>query len=440
MRSVIPDLNETDVEDSPIRDAYRRLTPGSARAHEQAARWIAGGTSRQSSYWKPYPLTIVKGTDSRVWDIDGNCYIDIINNFTALVHGHAYPPVVDAVRDFLPNGHLWAANNVHQTELAELICRRVRSVSAIRFCNSGSEASNLGLKLVRTATGRRKVLMARFGYHGMVPEFESGSMNQCGPDTFVGDFNSAQSFEAVLDEFGQEIAGVFLEPMLGAGGVLVGDSDFFFRVAKATREAGALFVLDEVQTFRLAEGGLQALLDVEPDLTLFGKFIGGGFPAGAVGGNAEVMAVLDPDHLRAYHSGTFNGNPISMLAGALTVRDLTAAKIDHMTNLAIRLKEGLLRAAQQVGLPLAVNQTGSLLNVFLMPEAPPTAWQRTDEDTSRRFHLAALNHGVFFARRGFMVLSTCMTPGLIDEIVDRCRAALEDVAREAPPAAASAHS
>ena len=265
-------------------------------------------------------------------------------------------------------------------------------------------------------------------------------MNQCGPDTFVGDFNSAQSFEAVLDEFGQEIAGVFLEPMLGAGGVLVGDSDFFFRVAKATREAGALFVLDEVQTFRLAEGGLQALLDVEPDLTLFGKFIGGGFPAGAVGGNAEVMAVLDPDHLRAYHSGTFNGNPISMLAGALTVRDLTAAKIDHMTNLAIRLKEGLLRAAQQVGLPLAVNQTGSLLNVFLMPEAPPTAWQRTDEDTSRRFHLAALNHGVFFARRGFMVLSTCMTPGLIDEIVDRCRAALEDVAREAPPAAASAHS
>jgi glutamate-1-semialdehyde 2,1-aminomutase len=362
--------------------------------------------------------------------VDGNSYLDVINNFTALIHGHAYPPVVEALREAVPDGWLWSANNIYQAELAELICRRVGSVGSVRFCNSGSEAAALGLKIARAATGRRKVLMARFGYHGMVPEFEVGSMNIGGPDTVIGDFNDPTSFEAALDRHGQEIAAVFLEPMLGAGGVLVGDRPFFVRVAEATRAAGALFALDEVQTFRLAEGGLQQLLDLEPDLTLFGKFIGGGFPAGAVGGKASLMELFDPDRMRVYHSGTFNGNPASMLAGSITVRDLTAEKIDHIGRLGERLRVGLLAAAKRVGLPFSVNQTGSLLNVFLMDQPPRNAFERTDEDWSRRFHLACLNHGVFFAWRGYLVLSTNMTEQLIDEVVDRCAAAMADVTRE----------
>jgi glutamate-1-semialdehyde 2,1-aminomutase len=300
----------------------------------------------------------------------------------------------------------------------------------VRFVNSGSEASHLGLKLARAATGRSNILMARFGYHGMVPEFESGSMNQPGPSTFVADFNDAEAFEAILAQHGHEIAGVFVEPMLGAGGVLVGDKAFFDRIAMATRAAGALFVLDEVQTFRLAPGGLQGLLGLEPDLTLFGKFIGGGLPAGAVGGKDAVMDLFDPEDLRVYHSGTYNGNPASMAAGAITVRDLTQAKIDHIAALGVRLKAGLLVGAEKAGVPLTVNLTGSLMNTFFMPAAPKSAFGRTDSDFSQRFHIAALNHGVFFAPRGFLVISTNMTEALIDEVIEGCAAAMKDVVAE----------
>jgi glutamate-1-semialdehyde 2,1-aminomutase len=391
---------------------------------------VAGGTSRQTSFWQPYPVALTRGSGSTVWDVDGNEYLDLINNFTALIHGHAYPPVVEAVVRAAPNGWLWSASNEHQAELAELICRRVASVAAIRFCNSGSEAASLGLKLARAATGRRKVLMARFGYHGMVPEFEAGSMNRGGPDTLIGEFNDPAEFERALEREGRDIAAVFLEPMLGAGGVLVGDRAFFDRVAAATRAAGALFALDEVQTFRLAEGGLQERLALSPDLTLFGKFIGGGFPAGAVGGRAEVMELFDPDRMKVYHSGTFNGNPLSMLAGSITVRDLTGPKIDRMAELAGRLKAGLLAAAGRIGLPCSVNQTGSLLNVFLMPRAPRNAFERTDDEASKLFHLAALNHGVFFAWRGYLVLSTNMTEAMIDDAIERCGRAMADVIAE----------
>jgi len=417
---------------SSILSRYHDRTPGSARIDEASRRSIAGGTSRQTSWWSPYPITLVRGEGSLVRDIDGNEYLDLINNFTALIHGHAYPPVVEAVTRALPSGWLWSANNVHQVELAELLCERVGSVSAVRFCNSGSEAAALGLKLARAATGRRKVLMARFGYHGMVADFEAGSMNLGGPDTLIGDFNDAESFEAALGEHGAEIAGVFLEPMLGAGGVLVGGRDFFERVARATRAAGAVFALDEVQTLRLAVGGLQSLLGLDPDLTLFGKFIGGGFPAGAVGGKAEIMALLDPSQLKAYHSGTFNANPISMLAGAITVRDLTAPAIEHLALLGEQLERGLRAAGARLGVPVAVNRTGSLLNLFLMERSPRNVFERTDEERFRRFHLACLNRGLFFAARGYLVLATNMTAELIDEAVARAALAMQDLLEDVP--------
>src|SRR5262245_19976272 len=192
--------------ESAIRSRYLARTAGSARVHEATVRVVAGGTSRQTSFWEPYPIAIVRGQGSTVWDVDGKESLDVINNFTALIHGHAYPPVVEAVSRAVPNGWLWSANNVHQADLAELICRRVASVAAVRFCNSGSEAASLGLKLARAATGRRKVLMARFGYHGMVPEFEVGSMNRSGPDTLIGDFNDVAGFERALERDGKDIA------------------------------------------------------------------------------------------------------------------------------------------------------------------------------------------------------------------------------------------
>lgn len=425
-----PQLNEARLGGSAIQDQYEARTPQSGAAFERAKSVLAGGTSRQTSFWLPYPLTLERGEGAFVFDADGHRYIDLINNFTALIHGHCYPPAQEALARQIKDGVLWSANNHSQSELAEEICGRIASVERVRFCNSGSEASSLGLKIARAATGRSKVLMARFGYHGMVRELEAGTMNAPTEETLVGDFNNIADFEAALAAHGHEIAAVVLEPMLGAGGVLIGDKTFFDRVAAAARRAGALFVLDEVQTFRLHAGGLQTKLALSPDLTLLGKFIGGGLPAGAVGGRAEIMSVFNPEALKAYHSGTFNGNPASMAAGAITVKHLTQAKIDDMDQLGERLRVAMMERARKAGLPLSVNRAGSLLNIFFMESAPKAVWDRTDADTARRFHLAALNQGVMIAPRGFIVLSTIMNDALIDESAERMGAAMHDVAKE----------
>lgn len=418
------------LRDSPAHARYLELTPRSREAFQQTSRFVAGGNSRQTAHWFPYPLTIERGEGCRVVDIDGHSYLDLINNYTSLIHGHAYPPVVEVLRDRVAKSSAWSAGNLDQLDLARQIVERVASVERVRFTNSGTEAANLALQIARAATGRSRLLMARFGYHGVIHEFQVGSFGREGPHTLVAGFNDAASFREQLGRHGRDVAGVFLEPMLGAGGVLRAQPEFLRDVIDATRAAGAIFVLDEVQTFRMATGGLQQLLGVSPDLTMFGKFVGGGLPVGAVGGGEALMRLFDPSRLKVYHSGTFNANPLTMAAGAVTLRDLTAERIEHMERLAQKFKTGLMQSAARVGLPLTVNQLGSLLNVFFMPQAPHTAWERSDQALMTRFHLAALNHGLFFAHRGFFALSTVMTSAVIDEAIDRAAAAMADAAAE----------
>ncbi|MHA1114203.1 MAG: aminotransferase class III-fold pyridoxal phosphate-dependent enzyme, partial [Alphaproteobacteria bacterium] len=205
---------------------YRARTPKSAETHRRAARVMPGGNSRQASYWPPYPITIARAEGVHLWDVDGHHYVDLINNYTALVHGHAYPPVIEAVAAQLRDGTAWAAGNRHQTELAERIANRVPSVERLRFTNTGTEAGNLALTIGRVVTGRRKLLMARYGYHGSLMEFECGSFGEDGPLTHLARFGDLDDFERVLAAHGADIAAVFLEPVLGSGGVIPASRDF----------------------------------------------------------------------------------------------------------------------------------------------------------------------------------------------------------------------
>jgi glutamate-1-semialdehyde 2,1-aminomutase len=356
--------------------------------------------------------------------VDGNEYLDLLYNYTAMVHGYAYPPIVAAVD--IGRGTGWAANNPAMIELAELMVDRVASIDRIRFTNSGSEAALLALTIAREITGRYKVLMARGGYHGSLQEFESGTLGKPGPATFLAEYGDVASFEAVLAEHGSEIAAVFVEPVQGAGGVVRGTSEFLNGLRAAAHRAGALFVLDEVITFRLATGGIQAELGVDPDLTMFGKIIGGGFPVGAVGGKLDLMDVFEPSRLRALHSGTYNANPVTMAAGLVSVRELTAERIARMHALAERLERGLLDAGARAGLAVKVRRVGSLLAVNVSsPDAP------TPDPTPARFHLAALNRGLMFAPRGMMALATVLDEERIDEAIERAAAAMGDVAASA---------
>jgi len=392
---------------------------------------MPGGDTRAAAYHPPYYLTFARGEGPFLHDVDGHRYVDLIGNYTSLVHGNAYPPIIEAAAAQMARGTQWPARNESQVELAELLVARIPSVQRVRFCNSGSEATMLAAYIARTVTGRRKILMARHGYHGSLEEFEFGTHGREGPETLLAPFGDADAFARVLAERGDEIACVILEPVMGSAGVFTPPTGFLAAVAAATRAAGALFIADEVITLRLATGGAQARYGVEPDLTAMGKIIGGGFPVGAVGGRAELLDVMDPRRPRLVHSGTFNGNPVTCAAGVVSVQHLTSDRIGVMGAQAADLLRRLTRAAGRAGLPFSANHEGSLLQLFFSPQAPDANATRTDAALAGAFHLAALNHGVFFAGRGLVALSTVLDDDLVDECGERLEAAMADVAEVA---------
>src|SRR5271163_1886156 len=247
-----------------IEEHYRGATDKSAQLAKRAERVMPGGDTRTTTYYRPYPLTIKRGEGPFLWDVDGNKYVDLLGNYTSLVHGNAYPPVVEAVTRAVRDGSSWGARSEAQVELATLLCERVESVDRVRFCNSGTEAGMLAAHVARRLTGRKLILMARYGYHGSYDDLEVGLAGQDGERTMLADFGEATAFEALLSERGSEIAAVFLEPVLGSAGIVAPPEGFLERVAEATRRAGAMFVVDEVITLRLAEGGSSRFLRLIP--------------------------------------------------------------------------------------------------------------------------------------------------------------------------------
>ena len=412
-----------------IEERYRALTPKSRELGTRAERVMPGGDTRSSAFHRPYPLTLARGEGPYLYDVDGNRYIDLLGNYTSLVHGNAYPPIVAAVEKAFRDGSAWPARAEAQVELAALLCERVASIDSVRYCNSGTEAGMLAVHVARRLTGRKFILMARYGYHGSYEDLEIGLAGHDGERTLMADFGDAVAFEKLLAERGAEIAAVFLEPVLGSAGVVAPPPEFLSRVAAATRRAGALFVIDEVITLRLSTGGAQQLYYVRPDLTMMGKIIGGGLPVGALGGSEEVMSCFDPRNRGAlWHSGTFNGNPVTCAAGIVSVRELTAERIAKMEEQARKFASELKRAAEQAELPFSVRQVGSLLNIFFTSEPPPATVARKDANRIANFHIAALNRGMFFAPRGMIALSTVLTDQVLSEVCERAADAFSDLA------------
>jgi glutamate-1-semialdehyde 2,1-aminomutase len=414
---------------STIEERYWSITAKSAAVAKRAEHVMPGGDTRSVQQYRPYSLTIVRGEGPFLYDADGHRYIDLLGNYTSLVHGNAYPPIVDAIREAAAKGTAWPARSHAQVELAELLCQRVRSIEQVRFCNSGTEAGMLAAHVARRMTGRKLILMARHGYHGSYDDLEVGLAGREGERTILADFGDPNAFEALLSERGKEIAAVFLEPVLGSSGIVIPPPGFLTRVREATRRAGTVLVIDEVITLRLGTGGAQQVFDVQPDLTMMGKIIGGGLPVGALGGAESLMSCLDPRNRGAlWHSGTFNGNPLTCAAGAVSIRELTKERIETMDRQGERLARELKKAATAVELPFSVRQIGSLMNVFFLNDPPPPTITREDAKMIGEFHLAALNHGLFLAPRGMIALSTVISDQLMNEIIQRASQALHDVA------------
>jgi glutamate-1-semialdehyde 2,1-aminomutase len=388
--------------DEGLVRSYRDRTRRSAAAFEAARRVLPGGETRAVTSYPPYPVIIAEGHGPRLTDVDGHIYLDLVNNYTAMVHGSAFAPVTEAVAELLPQGFAFASPHPYQIALAELLAARVGSVQRVRFTNSGTEAALLAARIAARATGRRRLLMFDGAYHGSATLFLPGS-----PDVVRVPWNDADAVAAPLGRPGHGIAAVFAEPFLGAGGVRPAAPGFLAAVAGLARDHDVLFVLDEVQGLRNGFGGEQGRLGLRPDLTLFGKIIGGGFPVGAVGGRADLLeltvAAMTPGYVA--HAGTFNGHLAAAVAGTMTLRHLDAAAIDRLNEAAAWLADQILAGAAAAGVQAEVTRAGSIMNVHLgRPE------QLAD------LHLALLLHGVYTTPRGMINLSTALSPADLDDI------------------------
>ncbi len=418
---------------------YGIRTERSREIVERLERSIPGGNTRSLAFFPPYPLVISYGFGCRIRDADGNEFIDLLNNYTASVHGHALPAINEAMREQAALGTVFAAPGELQAELAERIVGRVASVEKVRFTNSGTEAVMMALRGARAFTGREKIIKAEGGYNGMWEQVPiSRGQDPCRAAMPEGvrelvrmvDYNDVGQLEAAMEEEGDEVAAIILEPVTGTG-VFAGTPEYFAAARRLADEHGALLICDEVITLRLGIGGFQEIMGVRPDLTTMGKIIGGGLPVGAFGGRADVMEVFDPRSPRhLHHSGTFNGNLMTMAAGCVTLDLLTQREIERINALGERLADGLRRLlAESQDLHGVVNNCGSLLHVNFGTGGEVRKYSdlNLDGPVGARFHLAALDEGVYFAPRGFMNTSTAMDEQTIDDALEACSRAMERV-------------
>jgi glutamate-1-semialdehyde 2,1-aminomutase len=447
---------------SAIAESYAARTPRSAKLNAEAKRSMPGGDTRSTAWFPPYPPFARSGAGAYFEDVDGNRYIELLNNYTSLIHGHAHPAVVEAIRAQLAEGACFAAPHENTMRLSQMLCERVGSIERVRFANSGTEAVMMAVRVARAFTGRPLVAKAEGGYHGTWDDVQlsvSPPVDRAGdverpigiPDspgltpgaqssTVLIPYNDIEAARAILEPLADRLAAVIVEPMLGSGGMIPAEQDYLDGLRALTTELGALLILDEVITFRLTTGGMQALYGVTPDLTTIGKIIGGGLAVGAFGGRADVMEVCDPSRPGAIpHYGTFNGNPATMAGGIANLELLTPEECDRINALGDRLRAGINALGADLGLTVSATGVGSMLNIHLQ-ELPLRNHRDVlrSKEAGQLLHLALLNEGVFPARRGLMSTSTPMDESVVDEVLERTRRAVLAVHAERPLPALSA--
>jgi len=434
-----------------ILDRYRKKTPRSAELAETAKQWLAGGETRRASYFTPYPTFMEKGEGCYIYDSDGNKYIDIQINYTSLVHGHAHPKIEEISQQQFKAGVALGSPATSQFRLAEILCNRIPAMERIRFTNSGTEATMFALRTARAFTGKNGILKMDGGYHGghefaqinLFPQVDAkGLPEPTAPpyipqglkeDAYIAPFNDLETVEEILKKNGNKIAAVIMEPCLGAGGQLTAETGYLEGMREITQKFDVLLIFDEVMQFRHHIGGVQAMMNVEPDLTCLGKIIGGGYPIGAFGGRKEVMAVYDVDReptSAVFHSGTFTGNNLSTAAGIKAMEMYDVSAVDRINALGDRLRKGLEDGLLKTGIKGVVTGLGSILGVHFREDRPRNGKEAVlgaiaAGDLYELYHLEMINQGVYAAPRGMFALATVTTEKDVDQIVSAFGKALD---------------
>ncbi len=404
----------------------------SGQLFERSLKVMPGGNTRSVTHYEPYPVAIDYGRGCRLWDVDGNEYIDLLNNYTPLVHGHAHPLITEAIAATAARGTVFPAPTPILVELAERVCARTPCIDQVRFTNSGTEAVMVALRAARAYTGRDELVMPAGGFHGTWEQVALEAVEMPAEDGIVQSnrvprgipesvvnmmhfvrYNDIGHLEELMARHGEKVAAIIMEPILGHT-LQPGDPEFVRAAQRIAEQYGALLVLDEVVTCRLHVGGWSALHGIKPDLTTLGKTIGGGLPVGAIGGKASVMEVFDARRPNAVpHHGTFNGTSLVMAAGCVSLDLLDQAAIDRINANGDRVAAAMAAAVTDIGAEVCVVNAGSLLH------AHSAKW--------RALHRACLEEGLYIAPRGSMNLSTVMEAADLEAALAAWRRALERV-------------
>lgn len=414
-------------------------------AHSEAADLMPGGVNSPVRAFKSVGMTPIfmdSGKGSKITDIYGKQYIDYVLSWGPLILGHAHERVVEKLKEAVEKGTSFGTSTLIENKLAALIRDRIPSIEMVRMANSGTEATMSALRLARGYTGRDIIVKFSGNYHGhsdsLLIKAGSGVATLGLPDspgvpasaaqnTMTVPYNDSESVRRIFEEYGDNIAGVIVEPVSGNMGVVPPRGNFLQDLRDITHEYGSLLIMDEVMTgFRVGYNGAQGHFGITPDLTCLGKIIGGGLPVGAFGGSKEIMEYIAPTG-SIYQSGTLSGNPLAMTAGYETLRALDESDYVAMNAKMDKLTEGYRHAADQYGIPLQVNRAGMMAGFFFSdgPVVDFATSQASDKNLFARYYRGMIEEGIFLAPSQFegVFLSTAHT----DEDIDKTIGAVERV-------------
>lgn len=439
-----------------VQNRYRSADSRSAALHQRAVTVLPGGNTRTTVHLDPFPPYAQSGRGAVVVDAECQERLDFLNNYTSLMHGHADPDIIAAVTSQLENGTAFSMPTESEIGLAEIICERIPSVEQVRFTNSGTEAVMMAIQAARAYTDRPMIAKFEGSYHGtydfagvstIMPRdtwttgeppaipYAAGTPQGVLDNVRVLRYNDLDMAERVIERDGEKLAAVLVDPMPWRMGAILGKQEFLAGLRELCDAHGILLIFDEVISLRASWRGAQGLLGVMPDLTTMAKIIGGGFPVGAVGGRAEVMAVFDPrgGKSKVPHGGTFSANPVTMVAGRISMEKLSEGEAARLDALGAYIREGLAEALDGARVPGQVTGAGSAFGVHLNDRdlKDYQSWEGPPEEGALRMRVAegVFSRGAVIAPALTGCLSTPMTEEEANVLLDAFSASLNEVFR-----------